>query len=171
MKALILFFIELCAMRRGPQDLPAAPLLLALMAIASLLTGLLIGLVAGLPLGSGLTQSLAELALTLGALYAALRLLGRDARFLQAATALLGAGVLIGLLAVVPLSLNPTGSQETDLAALGALMLLALVVWSLVVTGHILRHTFEITLGQGVAVAVAFKISTLILIGSLFRAA
>lgn len=171
MQALILFFVELCALRRAPQDLPASPVLLALMMVGSLIVGWVVGLVAGLSLGLSLMQTLAELVLTLAALYLALSLVRHPGRFVQAATALLGAGLVIGVLAILPLSFNPTGTQETELAALGALLLLVIFVWSLVVSGHILRHTFGITLGQGAAIALAFKVGLVLLVGRLFGAA
>ncbi|MBN2887262.1 MAG: hypothetical protein JXM75_11210 [Chromatiaceae bacterium] len=167
MQALIRFFIELCALRRAPQQLPASEALFAVVLAADLVAGLLVGLMAGQGPGTSLLQGLAEIALMLGALQLALRIFKHPRRFLQAATALLGSGALIGLLALIPLSMNPTGSATTDLAALGAVLFLALVVWSLVVTGHILRHTFELTLGQGVAIAVAFEILAVALIGTL----
>jgi hypothetical protein len=43
-----------------------------------------------------------------------------------------------------------------------------LFVWSVVVTGHILRHTFRISLGQGAAIAVAFKLGMVLVVGALF---
>lgn len=168
MQALILFFIHLCALRRAPQDLPASETLFALALIADLLTAMLVGLITGLSGLSGLVQGSAEIALMLAALYAVLTLLKLGTRFLQAATALLGSGALLGLLALIPLSLNPTGEETTDLATLGAFLLLALVVWSIVVSGHILRHTFAITLGQGAAIAITFEVGTIILVRLLF---
>jgi hypothetical protein len=168
LQALILFFAELCALRRTPQELPASEVLLAVVALAGFVVGLMVGLVAGLPIGSSLFQTFAEIALTLAALFTALRLMGLQARFTQSATALLGSGALIGVIALIPLSFNPTGSEETDLAALGALLLLVLFVWSVVVTGHILRHTFRISLGQGAAIAVAFKLGMVLVVGALF---
>jgi hypothetical protein len=78
---------------------------------------------------------------------------------------------VIGTIALIPLSFNPTGSEESDLAALGALLLLVVFVWSVVVTGHILRHTFQISLGQGAAIAVAFKVGVVLLIGLAFGGA
>jgi hypothetical protein len=168
LQALILYFVELCALRKSPQDLPASQLLLVIVAIASLVVGWLIGLVAGLSMGSSLVQTVAEIALMFAALYLGLRLTGLGLRFTQSATALVGSGALIGAIALIPLSFNPTGSQETDLAALGALLLLVLFAWSVVVTGHILRHTFGISLGQGAAIAVAFKIGVVLVVGALF---
>jgi hypothetical protein len=168
LQALILYFVELCALRKSPQELPASQLLLVIVAIASLVVGWLVGLVAGLSMGSSLVQTVAEIALMLTALYLGLRLTGLGLRFTQSATALVGSGALIGAIALIPLSFNPTGSQETDLAALGALLLLVLFAWSVVVTGHILRHTFGISLGQGAAIAVAFKIGVVLVVGALF---
>lgn len=167
-QALILFFVELCALRKTPQDLPASDILLLVAGTASVFVAVLIGLVAGLSFGASIGQTLAELALTLTALFLALRLTRRGARFTQSATALLGSGVVIGTVALIPLSFNPTGTRETDLAAFGAFLLVVLFVWSVVVTGHILRHTFDIKLGQGAAIAVAFKITTVFLITALF---
>ncbi|WP_342721880.1 hypothetical protein [Thiocapsa roseopersicina] len=158
-------------MRRTPQDLPASEILLGVVAVASLFVGVMIGLVADLSIGASLGQTLFELAITLGALFVALRIMRLDARFIQSGTALLGSGIVIGAIALIPLSFNPTGSQETDLAALGALLLLVVFVWSVVVTGHILRHTFQISLGQGAAIAVAFKVGVVLLMGIAFGGA
>jgi hypothetical protein len=116
----------------------------------------------------GLLQGGLEVAMMLGVLHLALRFTGHPGRFQQTATALLGTGALIGLIAVAPLAMNATGSEETDAATLGAVLLLALMVWSIVVTGHILRHAFAITLGQGAAVAVGFELLAISLLGGLF---
>jgi len=168
LRALITFFVELCLLRRPPQDLPASKVLLGLTLVSDLVVGLLVGVTAGLPWLTSLLQGVAEILLMMTALYVALTQLKLRARFLQSATALLGSGALLGLVAIPPLSLNPTGSQERDLAALGAFMLLGLVIWGILVTGHILKHTFTITLGQGTAIALAFQIVAVTLVTSLF---
>ena len=168
MQALIRFYVELCLLRRAPQDLPASAALFWAVLAADLAVGLVVGLAAGLPLGASLGQDLVETGLLLGVLYAGLYFTGHPGRFLQAASALLGSSVLISLAALVPLALNPTGSEETDAAALGALLLLGLLAWSVVVAGHILRHTFAISLAQGAAIAVAFQILAIFLLGGLF---
>jgi hypothetical protein len=167
LQALIRFYFELALLRRAPQDLPASTALFWTVLATDLVVGLAVGLMAGLPLGASLAQDVLEVGLTLGALYAGLSFTRHPGRFLQAASALLGASALISLAALVPLSLNPTGSEETDAAALGAVLLLALMVWSVVVTGHILRHAFGISLAQGAAIAVAFEILAISLLGGL----
>lgn len=167
MQALIRYYIDLCLLRRAPQDLPASTALFLAALAADLGVGLAVGLAAGLPFGTSLAQDVLDAALMLGALYAGLYFTRRPERFLQAASALFGANALISLVALVPLSLKPTGSQETDAATLGAVLLLALMVWGIVVTGHILRHTFAISLGQGAAIAVALQVVTIALLGGL----
>lgn len=167
MQALIRFFFELCLLRRAPQDLPASTALLWTVLVAELAIGLVVGLAAGLSLGVSLVQDTLEAGLMLGALYGGLYFTRHLGRFVQTATALLGTSALISLAALVPLSLNPTGSEETDAAALGAVLLLGLMAWSVVVAGHILRHTFGISLAQGAAIAVAFQILAIGLLGGL----
>ena len=48
MSTLIRFFVELCHLRRGPQDLPGASALLGLVLVLHLVSALLVGLAAGL---------------------------------------------------------------------------------------------------------------------------
>lgn len=170
-RALIFFFVDLCTLRRAPQDLPASEVLLALMLLADLLVGLLVGTTAGISAWISLGQGLFEIAFMLAALYLALNLMKKPARFLQSGSALLGSGALLGLLAVLPLGFAPAGTQESTLAVLGALLLLGLVIWGVLVTGHILRHTFGVTLGQGCAIAIAFEFLTIILITGIFGGA
>ena len=171
MLTLITFFLDLCLLRRAPQDLPASDALFWVTLAADLCAGLLVGLASDMGLGLSLIQGATELALLLGLLHIGLYFTGRLGRFTQSATALLGTGALISLIAVLPLALHPTGSEDSDAATLGAVLLLALVVWSIVVTGHIVRHTFNLTLGQGVGVALAVELLTISAMGLLFGGA
>jgi hypothetical protein len=168
---LITFFFDLCLLRRAPQDLPASDSLLWVTLAADLCAGILVGLASGMSLALSLIQGGAEVAMLLGLLHLGLYLTGRLRRFTQSATALLGSGALISFIAVLPLALNPTGSEDSDAATLGAVLLLALVVWGILVTGHIIRHTFNLTLGQGVGLALAVELLTISVMGLLFGGA
>jgi hypothetical protein len=165
--ALIRFFAELCLLRRAPQDLPASSALLGTVLVADLLVGAVLGLVADLSPLEAMAEGLIDVIFTLGLLYLALRFLGRLSRFHQTATALLGAGALLGLIATVPLSLLPAGppSQQSELAGL---LFLGLIAWSILVTGHILRHSFDLRLPQGVVLAVAYNLLAYSLISGIF---
>ena len=167
MYALIRFFAELCLLRRAPQDLPASTTLLGAVLAADLLVGAAVGLAVDLPTATALAEGVVDVVFTLGVLYLALRLLDRLPRFLQPATALLGAGALIGLVAFVPLSLLPSG-QPSQQSALAGLLFLALIVWSILVTGHILRHSLDLRLSQGVVVAIVYNLLAYHLISGIF---
>ena len=78
---------------------------------------------------------------------------------------------MISFIAAFPLGLSPSGSEASDAATLGAVLLLVLVVWSIVVTGHIVRHTFSVSFGQGVLLAVAYEVLNISVIGWLFGGA
>lgn len=167
MQALIQFFFELCLLRKAPQDLSASSALLGVTLVADLLMGMVLAVTVGLSPGMGLSQSMVDVAFMLVLLYGALRLLDRLPRFQQTATALLGSGALLGFIAVVPLSLVPKGSEDQTSGG-AVLLFLALIVWSILVTGHILRHTFELRLGQGVGIAVVYNFFAYTLVGGLF---
>jgi hypothetical protein len=165
--AIINFFIELALLRRAPQDLPASSVLLLLTALAGLCAGLLLGLTAGVGLASGLLQSLLDLALLLGALAVALRQIGHPMRFLQTATALMGVDILISLLALLPVGLARPVDSESGVLALAGLLFMVLVAWSVLATGHILRHAFGISLLQGAAIAIGFDMLSFVIIGGI----
>jgi hypothetical protein len=164
---LIRFFVELCLLRRAPQDLPGSSTLLGLILVINLMASVLVGLAAGLAAPVALGQGLADAVLTLGLLHLALSLTRRPARFLQLATALLGTGTLLSLVAVAPLLLL-SGAESRGETSLAGLPLIFLLFWSLLVTGHILRHGFDLRLGQGVLIAVAYNVLASTLINTLF---
>ncbi|NCA90335.1 MAG: hypothetical protein EOM92_15955 [Gammaproteobacteria bacterium] len=166
MAALIRFFLELCLLRRAPQDLPGSSTLLGLVLAINLGASLLVGLAADLSAPVALGQGLADALLTLGLLHLALSLTRHPARFLQLATALLGAGALLSLVAVAPLLLL-SGAESRGETSLAGLPLLVLLFWSLLVTGHILRHGLDLRLGQGVLIAVGYNLLASTLINTL----
>jgi len=172
--ALIHFFIELCLLRRNPQDLPASTMLLGLVLAAAVAGGLLLSVTAGASLLAGLAQTLLDLALMLGILHLALKALNKQARYMQTATALVGADVVIGLVALLPVSLAQpmaVGAEPGTDVLLAGLMFLALVGWSVLVVGHILRHAFNLSLAQGVVIAIAFDVFSFVVISALTQGA
>ena len=85
-----------------------------------------------------------------------LYLLNKAARINQTLAAMAGAGSLLGLVAF-PLILMQ-GPQNVDGAAPIALSLVwvALLVWNLMVSAHILRHALSSSFGMGLAVAILY---------------
>ena len=165
--AILHFFVELCLLRRNPQDLPASQGLLNVIVGIGLLGGLLLSVTAGGSMLNGLVQTGLDFGLMLGVLYLAMRALDKTPRFLQTATALVGADTLVGLVALVPVGLLGPEIEQSPQLMLAGLMFLALVIWSVIIAGHILRHAFDIRLGQGVAIAIAFDLLSFMIIGGL----
>jgi len=168
--ALVYFFIDLCLLRRKPQELPASPALFGLVLAVAVLGGSLLSVTAGASLMSGLGQTLLDLLLMLGVLHVALKALKKDARYLQTATALVGADAVVGFVALLPVSLARPVAEGADPGGdmlLAGLLFLALVAWSVLVVGHILRHAFDLTLAQGVVIAIAFDVFSYVVIGAL----
>ncbi|MGD9298286.1 hypothetical protein [Thiohalocapsa sp.] len=166
--ALVHFFIELCLLRRNPQDLPASGALFGVVLAAAVLGGLLLSVTAGASLAAGFTQTLLDLLLMLGVLHLALKALNKQTRYLQTATSLVGADVVIGLVALLPVSLAApaAGAEPGPDALIAGLLFLALVGWSVLVVGHILRHAFDLSLAQGVVIAIAFDVFSFVVISA-----
>ena len=89
-------------------------------------------------------------------------------RFLQSATALLGSGVLVGLLAL-PLQMMAGDGTEPGLPAhLAGVALFFVLLWSLMVVAHILRHALEVRMGLAMGLALTYSILTTVIVRSLF---
>jgi hypothetical protein len=153
LKALLNAAVELCLLRRGPQDLPGSPYLLGLILVMNLLIGVLTYLGLHEDFGVAVFATLYETALMMAALYGVLRLKKRLMRFTQTLTALMLSNLLIGIF-MLPL-LGWGGAPPSDESQL---LLLVFTLWILVVFGHILRHALEIPLGMGIGVAVFYTL-------------
>ena len=163
LKALISAAVELCLLRLGPQQMPTSAVLFGLLVLFYLLLGTLLAITADIDPVLGLLESLFEVTLMLGLLYLALKMVRKLERFSQTATAILLFELLLTLLALPLVSwYQRTGSTESGL------LMLVLIFWSIVVLGHILRHTFEVDLNLGIAAAVLYTLVSWNIIALLF---
>jgi len=148
-------FLDVCLLRRRPQDLPASLFLVYLTLAGHALTGLLLSL-ASHPLGPALVLGLTDTVLLAGLTASLLYVHKLQARLPQTLAALAGTGTLLSLIAF-PLTYwwfaLHAGAQDPTVPTV---LLLAVVVWSLVVMGHILRHALSAPLLIGLVVAVIF---------------
>ena len=168
MYALLRVFIDICLLRTGPQSLPSSGFLFGLCLAAYALAGLLLAL-HDASLLRAIGQILVDAVILLVLLYLLLRRRGLEPRFLQTAIATVGTGALLGLLAL-PVSYSVAGAAEaaSGEAGLSSLLLLALMLWSMIVLGHIVREAISSTLGTGVLLAFGYVLISLISIGILF---
>ncbi len=168
MTVLFNYFFELCLLRAKPQDLPASGALLGLLLAANILVGVLAfgGLYGSVVRAfmAGVVENLFFLT-TLGSL---LYFKGLLPRFNQAATALLGSSTLLAVILIPLYSMSATGGDHTAMTAVADLGALALLIWSLLIMGHVIRHTIEIPFGRGVMFAVVYFLLSSLFVGSLF---
>lgn len=155
MSRLLQIFIDICLFRGRPQDLPASRFLLA----ASIVVSLVIGFFPLLNYLKGfypaLLASLMDTALILLFLRGGLYFLEKEPRFLQTATAIFGTGAVISVpFLCVELMIYSAPGEFTK--AVGNALLLPLLVWSIAVTGHILRHALDIRFAGGIVVALIY---------------
>ena len=167
-------FVEICLLRLAPQDLPPSPLLLGIAVTGHAGLGLL---VASLyyPLLTAAAVSVTGTAL-LGVLaYALLSARGHLERFSQTYAAFAGTGAVLEAIAL-PLAAmleggEPSGSGSGPPSTVGALLTipwLALLVWSWVVSGHILRHALAVRLTVGIGISMAFFWLSAMIVHQLF---
>lgn len=149
MLSLLRLFWPLCQLQRGPQDLPADPALLLRAVLFCLLLGLL-SLSLSMPLADAALRAVVSMVISLAFWALLVRTLAKPGRQLQTLTAVYGTAVILNLL-LLPVTwlLEASGDNPSFLPFL----ILGLMVWSIVINGHILRHTMEWPFFAGVALA------------------
>ena len=169
---LLSLLVDLCRFRSGPQDFPYLPPL----AIGLLLVQLV--LLTARVQWSGLDVDIAPIVLlrggfVLAATWAVLRLRGLQARYWQTLLSLLAVELLFSILMFPLLSLVGTGGERPAgaMAPLLGWLTLLLVVWQLLVQGHIWRHALNLLMPIGVLIALALHLVEAVLVVSLFSQA
>ena len=167
MYAVFDLFWDILLSRRGPQDVPAHPLLARLCLLLYVLSGALL-LVSDGSWPAAVTEAALELGLLIGSCQLLLRLYHHPARYPQTITAITGAGTLLTLIAW-PISLwllHEAGSPSGQ--ALPAFLHLLLLVWQIRVLAHIWKHALNTTYAQALAWAVLYIFLSALILNSLF---
>ena len=162
---LINYFVDVCLLRRGPQDAPVSSTLLLLVLLVNLAISS-IGVSDIIPGPQAVAASIVDAVIIIVLLQLVLRLKNRIERFIQTATATFGTGALLGMLAL-PLQLA-VSSEAAEQSQTMAIFYLMLLVWVQVVIGHILRHALNVSLSLGIGLALVYSVLSGVLIQSLF---
>jgi hypothetical protein len=157
----------MCLLNANPQDLPASAVLLGICLGAYLLvTTFMVMPIYGFSLS--LREAIVEVVLLVAYTQAVLRIGAHPERYTQTVSALAGAGVIIGLLAL-PLAYSLYGSAFQGTSNAPTLFAYVLVfAWMLVVYGHIYRHALSTGLFSGMLVGLGYIILTSMVIESVF---
>jgi hypothetical protein len=158
-------FVDIVLWRRGPQDLPASPVLLALAAAAYVAVSIVQLALLDEPAAAWVVFVVLDPILLTAGTWLLLRLFRRQERFLQTAAAVLGTGAVLGLVLFLPLQwlldvldVAP-GSTPAGFAALGLVVVFALV------TGRILKLATETNMFTGVAISLTYFMLINLLLG------
>ncbi|MGQ7845449.1 hypothetical protein ACUNV4_13280 [Granulosicoccus sp. 3-233] len=101
-------------------------------------------------------QAVIDLGCTGVAIWIALSIVGRTARFEQAFGGLCGASTFINLAALPLFALRPDATGAA--MATSTVADFVLLVWGLSLMAHVIRHTFEVRMFVSVVMSVAFFI-------------
>lgn len=163
MRALFDLIVDICLLRKGPQDVPASPALLGLSLAAYGLSGLL-ALLVSMPPSTALFQALADLVLLAGFTYGILTVMNYGARFAQTLTALAGAYTLLNLIALPLIFWLERASTETAAPVLPSLLLLALMGWSIAVMAHVLQQALSTSRPMGIFYALGYLVISIVVL-------
>lgn len=145
------YFWQMCLLREVPQTLPRSIELFWLLLGVNVLVGMAQLWGAKGPVANIIVQLVAAYIIEFGLIWLLFYLIGRAARYLQIVTALLGSDTILGLIVVMALVILPV----LNAVDVFGFLYLGIVIWSLVITGHILRHGMEIPLVGGIVIAVS----------------
>ena len=165
MSRVVLSLLEMLRLRARPQDLPASDALVLTTVIAVALSSLL-AVAQMFPLDRGAARVGCDLAIQFALLRLALQATGRGIRFRQTFAAICGTGTLFVLIALPLYGIvgdRPAGDTGGEMATFAAVLLLLVYIWSIVVTGHILRHAFDLRPLSGVGLALLYVLITVML--------
>lgn len=165
MKELIQLFTQIALLRRGPQDLPASLLLLAVTMIGYLAVNLV---VSGLmpPIKGWEEHPALDIAFTCAWYFVLLRVAGRSERNLQTTTAVIGFQTVLAPPFVISewLLLRFQHDQTWQLPVF--LMWLMLVIWLIAANSHIVKAALEWSNLASVALVIMQSLTEqLVLIG------
>ncbi len=166
-------FVDLCLLRANPQDLPHSSSLALLTLVTYTLLSYLLALSSTTP-GTALLAALVDVGMLVGLAYAGLWILDLKNRLIKLVTALAGSGTVWQLVALPVMSLLIDGADkasDTALAALGYMLLLALVAWAIFIIGHILRHALNMKFFFALGVALLYVYTSMRVGSALFVAA
>ena len=159
--------LDIVLWRRGPQDLPASSLLLAIavatyVAVSAVQLALL-----GETAATWFFFLVIDPLLLGGWLWLVLRLHGHAERFLQTAAAVFGTGAVLGLGLYLPPQLIITGLGYDPTSGLAQFFALVLVVVFALVTGRIIKLATDSNLFTGIAVSLTYFLLVNYLVGVL----
>lgn len=159
-------YVELTLLKVTPQEIPGHPLVVWISIAAAFLTSVA-GLLFAYSFGDAIFRSLLAIVVPGLLVYAMLGVRSLQPRFRQAYSAICGSAAIIYLIAIPLLPAFFSATAESPAGKLVIIAILLLDLWSVIITAHIFKHTFDIGFPSGVSMAVVMMIVTLMTIEAL----
>jgi len=148
-------FMDICRLRRRPQDIPESSTLFFVCLAAYLVVSVLLVLLS-MPLEQAVMITLLEVSLLMLFIYILLRLTHKARRWPQTMTAVFGTGIIISLFSIPLYYLGGRGDPQALMQNWSVLLLLGLIIWNIVVMAHILKHALQIRMIAGVMIMLGY---------------
>jgi hypothetical protein len=143
MNELFRLFTQIALSRKGPQDLPASPLLLALTVLGYFLVNYGVNLL--MPaVDLWRLHLLVDVAFTLAWYWILLKAFAKPERFLQTATAMFGYQLVLAPLWIAAVYLSRRYSDDAALQFPAAVIGLAIAIWVIRAGGYVLKAALEL---------------------------
>ena len=163
MFAYLNLLFNICIFKKGPQDIPQSSVLLRLTIISFGIISYLLKQISADSF-SALLQVGVELIIIISFTLLILSISNKFHRFVQTACALLGTDALISLFAMPIIATLSLDSNNI----LASFSMLALIIWSWLVTTHIIRHAINKPFSFAAGIVFLYIFSTYQIIWALF---
>jgi hypothetical protein len=160
-------FLDIVLWRRGPQDLPASSLLLAISVAAYIAVSALQLVLLGESTATWLFFLVGDPLLLAAWVWLLLKLYGHPERYVQTAAAIFGTGALLGLGLYLPLQMLMPAAGEGAAPGLAQLFAVLVLASFALVTGRILKLATDSNLFTGIAVALTYFMVVNLVVGLL----
>lgn len=145
-------FVDIALWRKGPQDLPASPLLATLVLVAYMAAGFVRMQLYALDLEASLLFICIDALMLGGWLWLVLAFFGRSQRYVQTITATLGVGLLVLMIDV--------GLRTLQLSfGLGESLTLNWLMLRFLITALVLGRIFMLALDRGLITGIALTVA------------
>lgn len=169
MMELLRLFTQIALLRRGPQDIPASPLVLAATVVAYFAVNCAVLWVLPPSPDPWLPQLVVQVLFALAFYALLMRAVKRPERFLQTATALFGFQLVLSPLLRSAGWLVQAFPKESPLVLPVVLVTLGLAIWLVAAGGHVVRAALEWTLAPSVSLFILQMLTTELLAFALFN--
>ncbi len=165
-----LVFVDIALHRRGPEHVPASGFLLGLLLLVYVATSVVATQIEQ-PLTRAVGLVIFDTALYIGFVWVVLALFRYSSRFVQTASALLGAETFLTLIGIPILSLAGFGNDEVNTLNVGTWLFFLLILWLIDVAGFVLSRAVQQSYAVGVFAVLVYMFGSFTLGGLLFPVA